>query len=201
MKPYITRNEVKESVAFTGYRPQKLPFGNNPNHPDAIKLRASLKTEYDNFIQAGFRRFYTGGAIGSDMMAAEVILELKEEYADRVKIGHFLCLPCLEHDSKWGWQDKERLERIAEKSNVIYVNEKPYFNGCMQMRNCYMVDASLFLLAVYDGQSGGTRNTVEYAKSKGHKVFVINPRQPAGVELVEPPRNINFMSEGYDNNY
>ena len=33
----------------------------------------------------------------------------------------------------------------------------------MQRRNRYMVDHSSLLIAVYDGQSGGTRSTLEYA--------------------------------------
>ena len=191
--PYITRNEIEISAAFTGYRHHKLPFGSNFNHPDAIRLRAALKAEYDNLIQRGFRIFYTGGAVGCDMMAAEVILELMEEYSDRCRIIHYLCLPCLNHDAKWNEADKERLRRIKAKSEVIYVSEKPYFNGCMQMRNTYMVDRARVLIAVFDGQKGGTFNTVEYAKRNDKKVVMFNPQIHTRVELVAAPEDAELM--------
>lgn len=195
-----TREDILKSVAFTGYRPLKLPFGYDFNHPDAIRLRANIKAEFDRLIQRGFRQFLTGGALGCDMMAAEVILELKAEYPRRTGISHWLCLPCYDHNAKWREEDKERLEIIKEKSKTIYVSDSPYYNGCMQKRNCYMVDTSRVLVAVYDGQKGGTHNTVEYAKSKNRKVLIINPRQFMRIELIESPQDMQLFLSGDDDN-
>jgi hypothetical protein len=38
-----------------------------------------------------------------------------------------------------------------------------------------MVDRAEYLIAVYDGGSGGTANTVEYAKESGRRITVIYP--------------------------
>ena len=200
MIPTATREDVLQSAAFTGYRPHKLPFGNDLSHPDAIRLRANLKTEYEKLIKKGFRQFLTGGALGCDMMAAEVILELKEEYRlSNISISHWLCMPCLDYTSKWSVADRERLEEIREKSYSFYVSDKSYFKGCMQKRNRYMVDTSRVLLAVYDGQSGGTRNTVEYAKSKNRKVIIIDPGQFMRIELIQTHQDIQLMLNDEDN--
>lgn len=192
MNPTATE-DIIISAAFTGYRPQKLPFGNDLDHPDAIRLRANLKTEYERLIQRGFRHFLTGGALGSDMMAAEVILELAEKYQRKVRIIHWLCLPCLDYNARWSDADKERMKKIKEKSHVIYVSDTPYYNGCMQKRNRYMVDTSKVLVAVYDGQSGGTRSTVEYAKSKRRKVIVVDPKQFMRIELVSTQEDARLL--------
>ena len=45
-----------------------------------------------------------------------------------------------------------------------------YFAGCYQMRNEWMVDRSNLVIAVFNGQKGGTKNTVDYAKRKSIKV-------------------------------
>ena len=193
-----TRNDIMMSVAFTGYRPQKLSFGNDLEHPDAIRLRANLRTEYKRLMERGFTQFLTGGALGCDMMAAEVILELKAEYPRSAKISHWLCMPCFDYTAKWSEEDKERLIKIKEKSFSFYVSDSPYFNGCMQKRNRYMIDTSRVLIAVYDGQSGGTRNTVEYAKSKNRKIIVINPRQFMRIELIQTHQDIQLMLDGDD---
>lgn len=193
MEMPATASDVMKSVAFTGYRPQKLPFGNDLTHPDAIRLRANLKTEYERLINRGFRQFLTGGALGCDLMAAEVILELKEELGRKPRIMHVLCMPCFDYTAKWRDEDKERLERIKEKSVHFYVSDSPYYNGCMQKRNRYMVNTSRVLLAVYDGKSGGTRNTVEYARSKNRKIVVINPSQFMRIELIQTPQDVQLM--------
>ena len=43
----------------------------------------------------------------------------------------------------------------------------------MMRRNRYMVDRSSLLLACFDGQSGGTMNTILYAQRRGVKVIII----------------------------
>ena len=192
MEVPATREDIMMSVAFTGYRPQKLSFGNNLDHPDALRLKQNLRTEYEKLIKRGFRQFLTGGALGCDIMAAEVILELKKKYR-RAKISHWLCMPCLDYNAKWSEEDKERLEKIKQDSIYFYVSDTPYFRGCMQKRNRYMVDTSRVLLAVYDGQSGGTHNTVEYAKSKNRKVVVINPSLFLRIELISSPEDLQLL--------
>lgn len=189
----VTSEEYMRSVAFTGYRPQKLSFGDDLTHPDAVRLRAAIKTEYRKLIQRGFNQFLTGGATGCDLMAAEVILELREEYPRKVKMTHWLCMPCFDHTAKWKDEDKERLEKIKEKSIAFYVSDRPYFNGCMQVRNRYMVDTSRVLLAVHDGQKGGTLNTLEYARRKNRKVIIINPKHSMRMELIESYQDIELM--------
>lgn len=188
-----TREDIRVSAAFTGYRPHKLPFGNDLGHPDAIRLRENIKTEYIRLIRHGFRQFLTGGALGSDMMAAEVILELRQELRPMVRISHWVCMPCFDYTARWSDADKERLEKIKEKSNAFYVSECPYYNGCMQKRNQYMVDTSRALVSVYDGQSGGTHSTVEYAKRKNKKVIIIDPRQFMRIELVSSPMDAELL--------
>ena len=45
----------------------------------------------------------------------------------------------------------------------------------MQRRNRYMVDHASMLLAVHDGQPGGTRRTMEYAMHRGLQIVDIPP--------------------------
>ena len=50
-----------------------------------------------------------------------------------------------------------------------------YSPDCMLRRNRYMVDHASLLIAVYDGQSGGTRRTIEYAMRRGLGIVDIAP--------------------------
>lgn len=198
----VPYSDIRQSVAFTGYRPYKLPFGCDFNHPDAIRLRAILKAEYERLYKQGFRQFLTGGALGCDMMAAEVILEMKQEYGGRKSgIIHVLCIPCRRHTAKWEEADRERIRKIADKSLVHFVSDKPYFNGCMQARNRYMVDTSRVLIAVYDGKKGGTHNTVEYAQKMNKKIIVIRPNDFMRLDLISSPSDIALASFNDDWDY
>lgn len=187
----VRPEDIAISAAITGHRSQKLAFGFDLNHPEAIWLREVLRKEYLNLINHGFRFFLTGGALGVDLMAAEVILELKQQYPD-AKIGHLLCAPCHRYTKNWPDVERERLNKIAKKSVVYFISETEYYNGCMQKRNRYMVDTSGVLLAVFDGQVGGTKGTVEYAKKQNKKVIVINPIQHMRIDLIGSVNDIMF---------
>lgn len=192
MLPSVTPNELKRSVSFTGYRPSKLPFLNDLDCSDTKALYSALYAEFERLIHRDYRFFLTGGALGCDLLAAEAVISLKKKYRKK-QIVHELCIPCRNHDAKWKEQDKRRLEEIKKSSMVTYVTDSDYFDGCMQKRNRYMVDTSSVLVAVYDGISGGTKNTVEYAKKLGKKLIVIRPRGMIRMQFIENEKDIEQL--------
>lgn len=62
---------------------------------------------------------------------------------------------------------------IMLTEDMLY--EQSYKGYLMQKRNEYMVDNINELIAVWDGQSGGTANCVNYAKKKGIAITQIDP--------------------------
>ena len=48
-----------------------------------------------------------------------------------------------------------------------------YSRACFQIRNEWMVDHSARVIAVYNGEKGGTRNTMEYAKKHNIEIVLI----------------------------
>ncbi len=62
-----------KKCAFTGHRPQSLPFGFNEEDERCIALKQKLRNEIINQIENnGVTHFITGMAIGVDMYAAEI---------------------------------------------------------------------------------------------------------------------------------
>lgn len=192
----VTVDELNKSVAFTGYRSFKLPFGRDLNDPIAINLRFALYQEAERLaVKHGFRYFLTGGAEGSDLMMAEIILELKKKLRPYYNVSHILCLPCKNHDKHWCEEDRERLEAIKSRSIVQYISDREYTRGCMQARNQYMVNTSCVLLGVFDGQTGGTFNTIEYARKCARKIITFRPASPViRVEEFLDPSDFNWMN-------
>lgn len=169
------KKDVQHSCCFTGHRPQGLPFKENEDHPDCMKLKALLRQELVRLItEEGVTHFITGMALGIDLIAAELVLELKSEYP---QITLESAIPYEEQASNWTVQQRERYYEIAGKCDQETILQTSYTDDCMKKRNHYMVDSSTFVLAVWDGTSrSGTAQTVRYARELCRKIIIINPK-------------------------
>ena len=165
---------MKEKVcAFTGHRPQNLPFGFNENDARCDRLKELLRFSIEKLItDKGVTTFISGMAIGVDTYAAEIVLEMKKKYPN-IKLE--AVIPCETQAVKWSEKDRDRYFGIIEKCDTETLLQTKYTADCMQKRNKYMVDKSDYLIAVWDGKPSGTGKTVNYAKSKGKKIIRIIP--------------------------
>ena len=66
------------SCCFTGYRPQKLPFPVDPGNREYIAFENALMDTVFELANNGCRTFYSGMAIGFDIIAAECVLTVKK---------------------------------------------------------------------------------------------------------------------------
>lgn len=162
-----------KTCAFTGHRPQHLPFGMNENDERCVKLKEELKEQIINLIEAeNVTHFITGMALGVDLYAAEIVLDLKARYPS---ITLESAIPCETQAVKWSMAQRERYYDIAAQCNKETMLQCHYSPDCMDKRNRYMVDHADYILAVWNGCPSGTGNTVRYAHKKGKSIIVINP--------------------------
>ena len=158
-------------VSFTGYRPEKLPFFGEDD-PLCGELKKRLSEQIKTLIEDGADEFFSGMARGVDTWAAEAVLELKPAFP-RIKLT--AVIPCPEQTDKWSEPEKARYGNILELCDKKLVISPRYVKGCMKKRNMALVDMCDVLVAVFDGKSGGTMQTVNYSRSKGRKIIVISP--------------------------
>ena len=162
----------KTTCCFTGHRPQNLPFGFNEEDPRCLELKKVLQNVIEKLYESGVRHFITGMAIGVDMYAAEIVIELRKTHPD---ITLESAIPCETQATRWSVAMQERYYEIASKCDKETMLQHQYTADCMQKRNVYMVDHSDYVVAVWDGTRSGTGNTVEYAKTKGKGIVKIDP--------------------------
>jgi len=160
----------QNACAFTGHRPGKLPWGSNEQDIRALALKAKLYAAVECAISEGMTHFICGMAEGCDMYFAETVLLLKKRYPD---ITLEAAIPCPSQPDRWKNASRERYESLLAEVDYETMVSQEYTPGCMQRRNRYMVDHACMLIAVNDGQSGGTRNTIEYALRRGVSVVDI----------------------------
>lgn len=165
-------NEYKDkTLCFTGHRPQKLPWGFNEEDERCLAMKKELYIRIEDAIKDGYNIFLSGMALGFDMICAEIVLELKKKYKD---IKLVAALPCKNQDCKWNSFQQKRYRILLKKADSIRCIYDNYIGAeCMLERNEYMVNASSKMVALFDGKPGGTKKTIEYAKSKGLEVVII----------------------------
>ncbi len=160
------------TCCFSGYRPEKLPWGQNENDDRCIKTKEKLYDVISAVYISGIRHFICGMALGSDMFFCEAVLLFKEEHAE---VTLEAALPCEDQAAKWNEQQRNRYFQLIQQCDIeTYVSRK-YTPDCMLRRNMYMVDNSSVLIAVYDGRFGGTMHTVGYAETNGLEIIQIKP--------------------------
>lgn len=141
------------SCSFTGHR--KLPSEEYGN------LKKQLCETCENLIVSnGVNYFYCGGALGFDTLAANVILSLKEKYSE---ISLILVLPCKDQADKWNYDSKREYEYILSYADDVIYTSEFYDDRCMQKRNKYLVDNSLYLITYLRKDMSGTKATRNYA--------------------------------------
>ena len=146
---------------FTGHRPEKLSV-------DEKTAQRLLENEIRKSISEGYRTFISGVARGIDIWAAEIVLKLKTEGADI----HLICASPFEgFENSWTPQWKEKYRAILKAADVVKYISRSYSRSCFQVRNEWMVDHSNRVIAFYNGEPGGTLNTIKYAQRKGVEVL------------------------------
>lgn len=146
---------------FTGHRPNKLDYSES-------EIKLLLETAIDNAISDGYVTFITGMAEGVDIWAAEIVLKKKKENKDL----HLICaVPHPGFEKRRSRYETERYENIIKNADYVTTISDNYYRACYQKRNVWMVDRSSRVISVYNGKSGGTQNTINYAMERGIEII------------------------------
>ena len=158
----MSENELrKHRCCFTGHRPDKMEQGEN-------EIKPLLEKAIDNAIENGYVTFITGMAMGVDIWAAEIVLERKKTNPNL----HLICaLPHPGFEKPRSLAEKIRFNKIIKNADLVKEINDHYFRACYQVRNEWMVEHSNLVIAVFNGQKGGTLNTIRYSERKKVRVY------------------------------
>lgn len=164
------------TCCFTGPRPHKLPLLASPSSLRRDMLRQEIAAAVIGKIaNDGCNTFLCGMAQGSDMLFAEIILELKHIYGDCAKL--VCAIPYEAQAARWPAGAREQYCGLLSQADERIVLQKEYTDGCLLARNRFMTENSAHMIAVYDGRpGGGTGYTVNYAREQNLRITIINPK-------------------------
>ena len=149
-----------QTCCFTGHR--IIPL-------DQLEIVTQrLRDAIIDSIGKGYMYFGTGGALGFDMLAAQTVLSIKENYP---YIKLILVLPCTTQTKAWQQDKVKEYERIKKTADKVVYTSQSYYNGCMHKRNRHLVDNSSLCICYLTRANGGTAYTVNYALKNGLTVI------------------------------
>lgn len=160
-----------KSCCFTGYRPSKFPFPLDKSNHEYIKFENKLVDAIFSLPDEKCFTFYTGCAMGFDLIAAEIVLILKNSPYLNSSIELICAVPFIEQSASFTDEWKKRYNDVIAAADEVVLISDNYFKGCYQRRNEFMVNNSDFVITWYDGKSGGTGNTLKYADQKGKRII------------------------------
>ena len=147
-----------EVCCFTGHR--LLPGG-----AEGQRLRYLCESSVRQAYAEGCRRFFSGGALGFDMLAAAIVCYLRDSfYAD---MSLHLLLPC--RDQAVGWSEKNRqryADMLSLADSYVFLHES-YSERVMQSRNAALVEKADLFIAYMKNPASGTGSTLSMARRAG----------------------------------
>jgi uncharacterized phage-like protein YoqJ len=149
----------RKTCAFTGNRPQKLPWGEDESDYRCIAVKNRIREEIRGAIERGYDTFISGMALGGDTYFAEEVLALKK--TDDIKL--VCAVPFPDQSKGWKKEDVDRYYDIIASADETVTLSEHYSKYCMHKRNRFMVDNSTLLLSLDYANDGGTTSTVAYA--------------------------------------
>lgn len=167
--------ERERSCCFTGHRRISMQ--------DGLWIRRRLREEIARMAGEGIHTFLAGGALGFDTMAAQEVLRVRGERFPGLSL--VLVLPCLGQETLWSERDAAVYRSLLRQADEVVYTGDVYTNGCMFLRNRYLVDHSARCLCYLTREGrGGTAYTVKYARDKGLAVVNLAEEKPETVRRI-----------------
>lgn len=153
--------DKSKTIAFTGHR-----FINMDDSVLKNELTHLIRCQYNN----GYTAFIVCGAVGFDLLSAEIVLKLQQEFTD---IQLFCAVPYAGHHLYFSREDQQRYSNIADRATSNILLSPHYYSDCFLHRNDYMIEHCSLLIAYYAQiMRSGTGYTVRRAEA--NNIPIIN---------------------------
>ena len=161
----MTESEKRmHRCCFTGHRPQKL-------RRSETEIKADLESAIQQAIADGYTTFITGMAYGVDIWAGQIVVRLRKS---NPALHLIAAVPFRGFEDRWSSDWKRAYQELLEQADLVKYICPGYNAGAYQRRNEWMVDHSSRVIAVFNGEPSGTKNTIEYANKQAVYIFRIN---------------------------
>ena len=158
-----------KACSFTGHRKIK------DEHLAGLRDLLSRAVAYA--YKCGVRTFFSGGAIGFDILAAREVIRFRVSHPD---VRLIMLLPCLAQDAYWSERQRDDYGFVLKNADeTVYVSEE-YTKDCMRHRNAELIERSDMLIAYVSHRRSGSGQTLNFAERAGMTVYNLYPTLESG---------------------
>lgn len=151
-------------VCITGHRPEKLLRS-------SFLVKQELEVQILRAYADGLYVYISGMSRGVDIWAAETVIAMRNA---GYSVQLICACPYPGFASGWHPQWQERYQNILQVADYVQYINTSYSASCFQTRNEWMVNHAARVIAVYNGEKSGTKNTIDYAIRKGVPIVYID---------------------------
>ena len=136
----------------------KVTFCGHRDVDDSEKVKSWLEVEIKKLISEGKVEFLLGGLGRFDILAAQVVRSLKNEYPDilSVYVAAYINSEC--NKDLYDCSEFPPIENVPARFAIVH-------------RNRWMINEADVILAYVENTFGGASKTLEYAKRKNKKII------------------------------
>jgi uncharacterized phage-like protein YoqJ len=177
--------DTMKALAFTSQQMEWLYSDGNQLSAPIIQLRALLLNEIMQRAARGYDTCFCIAERGADIIFGDMVMWVKATTHPTLRL---ICvIPHEGQATAWSDEWRDRYFKLVDRADDMVLMSHRNTHDCYQKSYRYMVDNATALLAVYDGrQPGDSAYTVEYARSKGREVVLIDPETQKRRDI--PPR-------------
>ena len=132
-------------------------------------------------LNQGVTKFLCGMALGTDQVAAEILV--------RRKLKWTAVIPCADQHKLWKPRQQSHYKKLLAQATEQKCLYQTYSTGVMHARNQWMVNRSDICLAVFEGdrygRGGGTASTFKMARTRNLLIYQYIPSESRFV-IIEP---------------
>lgn len=166
-----------KKVLVTGYKAFELGIFNQ-KHDGIPIIKKAIKDKLKPMVEDGLKLVVVSGQIGIDMWAAEVTLELKEEYPELMLA---IITPFLEHEGNWNDTNKEYYFNIVSQADIVKTVSEMTYKAPWQFKkhNEAVIRNTEGMILIYDDENEGTpkyilKEAESYAENNEYPIVRIN---------------------------
>lgn len=164
-------------LVVTGYKQHELGIFDEKN-PGIFFIKKALENRFRALLDEGLEWVILSGQLGVETWAAEVVLEMKEEFPE---LKYAVLTPFLDQEKKWNETKQENYRMLIEQADFHRsLTSKPYEAPWQFIeKNKFFLRNSDGILIVYDEETDGSPKFIKkeaerYAEASDYQVLMIS---------------------------
>lgn len=169
-------DQLLKRLVVTGYKQHELGIFDEKN-PGIRFIKKALENRFRALLDEGLEWVILSGQLGVETWAAEVVLDMKEEFP---QLKYAVLTPFLEQEKRWNETKQQNYQMIIENADFHRsLTSKPYEAPWQFIeKNKFFLRNSDGILILYDEETDGSPKFIKkeaerYAEKNEYQVLTI----------------------------